>query len=98
MSKVVSPGINMLHQYNLGCIQNRNCFIQYHPSSAATFCLELLSRLCYQLPLLDYECVVWMQCAKRNAERLERLQNQAMRIILQKDHYYYYYFKHIHAW
>ena len=37
------------------------------------------------LPLLDYGCVVWMECGKGNAERLERLQNQAMRIILQKS-------------
>ena len=35
------------------------------------------------LPLLDYGCVIWIDCGKGNAERLERLQNQAMRIILQ---------------
>ena len=34
------------------------------------------------LPILDYECVVWGDCGKRNAQRLESLQNQAMRIIL----------------
>ena len=27
-------------------------------------------------------CIVWGDCGKRNAQRLERLQNQAMRIIL----------------
>ena len=38
------------------------------------------------LPLLDYGCVVWMECDKGNAKRLKRLhvQNQAIRIILQK--------------
>ena len=35
------------------------------------------------LPLLDYGYVIWIDCGKGNAERLERLQNQAMRIILQ---------------
>ena len=34
------------------------------------------------LPILDYACIVWTDCGKHNAERLERLQNQAMRIIL----------------
>ena len=34
------------------------------------------------LPILDYGCIVWGDCGKRNAQRLERLQNQAMRIIL----------------
>ena len=37
------------------------------------------------LPLLDYGCVIWIDCGKGNAERLERLQNQAMRIILHAD-------------
>ena len=37
------------------------------------------------LALLDYGCVVWMECGRGNTERLERLQNQAMRILLQKS-------------
>ena len=37
------------------------------------------------VPLLDYGCVVWGECSKENAQRLERLQNQAMRIILHAD-------------
>ena len=42
------------------------------------------------LPLLDYGCVIWIDCGKGNAERLERVQNQAMRIILKK------YERHVH--
>ena len=34
------------------------------------------------MPLLDYGCVVWGDCSKKDAQRLERLQNQAMRVIL----------------
>ena len=34
------------------------------------------------LPILDYGCVVWGDCGKAYSKRLERLQNQAMRIIL----------------
>ena len=34
------------------------------------------------LPALDYGCMVWAECGKGNSQRLERLQNQAMRIIL----------------
>ena len=34
------------------------------------------------LPLLDYGCVVWCECSKENSQRLECLQNQAMRIML----------------
>ena len=34
------------------------------------------------LPIMDYGCVVWGDCGKQNAQHLERLQNQAMRIIL----------------
>ena len=37
------------------------------------------------LPLLDYGCVLWGECSKENAQRLERLQNRAMRIILHAD-------------
>ena len=34
------------------------------------------------LPVLDYGRMVWAECGKGNSQRLERLQNQAMRIIL----------------
>ena len=34
------------------------------------------------LPTVDYGCIVWGDCAKNNSQRLERLQNQAMRTIL----------------
>ena len=34
------------------------------------------------LPIFDYGCIVWGDCGKGNAKRLERLQNKAMRIIL----------------
>ena len=34
------------------------------------------------LPILHYGCVVCRHCGKRNAQRLEHLQNQAMQIIL----------------
>jgi hypothetical protein len=34
------------------------------------------------LPMLDYGCVVWAECGKGNVQSLERLQNQAMRIVL----------------
>ena len=37
------------------------------------------------LPLLDYGCVVWGECSKENAHRLERLQNRATRIMLHAD-------------
>ena len=50
-------------------------------------CRDILLRIYKQtvLPLLDYGCVVWGECSKENAQRLERLQNQAMRIILHAD-------------
>ena len=38
------------------------------------------------LPLMDYGCIVWGDCGKQNAQHLERLQNQAMRIILSANH------------
>ena len=38
------------------------------------------------LPLMDYGCIVWGDCGKQDAQRLERLQNQAMRIILSANH------------
>ena len=34
------------------------------------------------LPALDYGCMAWAECGKGNSQRLERAQNQAMRIIL----------------
>ena len=34
------------------------------------------------LPIVDYGCIVWGDCGKNNSQRLERLQNQAMRTIL----------------
>ena len=34
------------------------------------------------LPIFYYGCIVWGDCGKGNAKRLERLQNKAMRIIL----------------
>ena len=34
------------------------------------------------LPIVDYGCIVWGDCEKNNSQRLERLQNQAMRTIL----------------
>lgn len=45
---------------------------------------DILLRIYKQtiLPVLDYGCIVWGQCSKQNAGRLERLQNHAMRIIL----------------
>ena len=33
-------------------------------------------------PIFDYGCIVLGDCDKQNALRLERLQNQAMRIVL----------------
>ena len=38
------------------------------------------------LPLMDYGCIIWGDCGKQNAQHLERLQNQAMRIILRANH------------
>jgi len=32
--------------------------------------------------MLDYGFIIWGVCGKSNSRRLERLQNQAMRIIL----------------
>lgn len=34
------------------------------------------------LPIVDYGCIVRGDCGKNNSQRLERLQNQAMRTIL----------------
>jgi len=38
------------------------------------------------LPILDYRCIIWGVCGKSNSRRLERLQNQAMHIILAANH------------
>ena len=38
------------------------------------------------LPILDYGCIVWGLCSKKNSNFLERLQNKAMRIILRTNH------------
>ena len=37
------------------------------------------------LPIMDYGCIVWGDSGKQNALHLERLQNQAMRIILRAN-------------
>ena len=39
-----------------------------------------------RLPILDYGCIVWGLCSKKNSDFLERLQNKAMRIILRTNH------------
>ena len=36
------------------------------------------------LPILDYACIVWMDCPKKLSNKLERLQNQTLRIIFCK--------------
>ena len=38
------------------------------------------------LPILDYGCIVWGFCSKKNSDFLERLQNKAMQIILRTNH------------
>ena len=38
------------------------------------------------LPILDYGCIVWGLCSKKNFDFLERLQSKAMRIILRTNH------------
>lgn len=37
------------------------------------------------LPIFDDGCIVWMNCTKKLFDKLERLQSQVLRIILQKD-------------
>ena len=37
------------------------------------------------LPILDYACIVWMDCPKKLSNKLERLQNQTLRIIFCKN-------------
>ena len=45
---------------------------------------EILLRMDKQtiLPVIDYGCMVWHKCDKSLSDKLERLQNQAMRVIL----------------
>ena len=38
------------------------------------------------LPILDYGCIVWGLCNKKNSDFLDRVQNKAMRIILRTNH------------
>ena len=38
------------------------------------------------LPILDYGCIVWGFCSKKNSDFMERLQNKAMRVILRTNH------------
>ena len=38
------------------------------------------------LPILDYGCIVWGLCNKKNSDFLERLQSKAMRIIPRTNH------------
>ena len=37
------------------------------------------------LPLIGYGCIVWHECNKSLSDKLERLQNQAMRVILRAN-------------
>ena len=37
------------------------------------------------LPTLDYGCILWGSCSKKNSDLLERLQNKAMRTILRAN-------------
>ena len=36
------------------------------------------------LPYLDYCCVLWQECGKELQQKLERVQNYGMRLILSK--------------
>ena len=38
------------------------------------------------LPILDYGCIIWGFCSKKNSDFFERLQSKAMRIILRTNH------------
>ena len=38
------------------------------------------------IPILDYRCIVWGLCSKKNSDFLERLQNKAMGRILRTNH------------
>ena len=47
-----------------------------------------LRKLLYQsliLPHLDCSAVVWAECSKGDADRVQRLQNRGMRLILGKE-------------
>ena len=48
---------------------------------------KALRTICKQtiLPIMDYGCIAWGDCGKQNVLHLERLQNQAMRIILRAN-------------
>ena len=37
------------------------------------------------LPAIDYRSIIWIDCSKVMSDKLERLQNQALRSILKKD-------------
>ena len=37
------------------------------------------------LPILDYACIVWMECPKKLSNNLERFQKQALKIIFCKN-------------
>ena len=37
--------------------------------------------LSYLLPIIDYSCVVWDGCTERDIESLQKLQNEAARIV-----------------
>ena len=37
------------------------------------------------MPIFDYGCIVWMACTKHVSDKIEKLQNRAMRIILKTD-------------
>ena len=37
------------------------------------------------LPAIDYMSIIWIDCSKVMSDKLERLQNQALRSILKKD-------------
>ena len=48
---------------------------------------ETLLKICKQiiLPTIDYGSIIWIDCSKVMSDKLERLQNQALRSILKKD-------------
>ena len=37
------------------------------------------------MPIFDYGCIVWMECTKHIFDKIKKLQNRAMRIILKTD-------------
>ena len=48
---------------------------------------KILRRIYKQtiLPVIDYGCIVWHECDKSLSDKLERLQNQAMRVLLRAN-------------